>query len=66
MDDIGRLRPRSRRAGSGITLGCESVPATRQGSSPRFCEAGADIILGSHPHVIQTMEIILKEIATVS
>ena len=26
--------------------------------SPRVCEAGADIILGSHPHVIQTMEII--------
>ena len=61
MDDIGRLRPQVDVLVLVLHWGVEYSPQPTQEQKAlarEFCEAGADIILGSHPHVIQTMEII--------
>lgn len=64
-DDIDRLRE----AGADIIIGClhygneyEREPSEYQIEvSRRVCELGTDIIIGTHPHVVQPMEYLTVE-----
>ena len=61
LDDIHALRPQVDVLVLVLHWGVEYSPqptGEQKAWAREFCEAGADIILGSHPHVIQTMEVI--------
>lgn len=62
--DIGKLRPQVDVLVLVLHWGVEYSPQPTQEQKDlarEFCESGADVILGSHPHVIQTMEVIPQE-----
>jgi len=64
IDAIGRLRSQVDVLVLVLHWGVEYSPQPTQEQkalAQEFCEAGADVILGSHPHVIQTMEVIPLE-----
>jgi poly-gamma-glutamate capsule biosynthesis protein CapA/YwtB (metallophosphatase superfamily) len=61
LDDIRTLRPQVDILVLVLHWGIEYSPQPTEEQkvwAREFCEAGTDIILGSHPHVIQTMEVI--------
>jgi poly-gamma-glutamate capsule biosynthesis protein CapA/YwtB (metallophosphatase superfamily) len=61
LSDIKELRPQADIIILVLHWGVEYSPRPTQEQemlAHEFLEAGADIILGSHPHVIQTMEIV--------
>lgn len=64
LNDINALRPRVDVLVLVLHWGVEYSPQPTEEQKTlarEFCAAGADIILGSHPHVIQTMEVIPVE-----
>lgn len=64
LADIAALRPQVDVVVLVLHWGLEYSPRPtmeQQALAREFCAAGADIILGSHPHVIQTMEVIPLE-----
>lgn len=61
LEDITTLKPQVDVLVLVLHWGVEYSPQPtleQQNLAREFCAAGADVILGSHPHVIQTMEII--------
>lgn len=61
LSDIGRLRPQVDVLVLILHWGVEyetQPEAWQVEMAHRFLSAGADVILGSHPHVIQTMELV--------
>ncbi|MGI6469535.1 MAG: CapA family protein [Syntrophomonadaceae bacterium] len=61
VEDIQKLRPEVDIVVLVLHWGVEYTPqptAEQKRMARMFLEAGADVILGSHPHVIQTMEVL--------
>lgn len=64
LNDINVLRPQVDVLVLVLHWGVEYSPQPteeQKALAREFCAAGADVILGSHPHVIQTMEVIPVE-----